>query len=433
MVVMGWFSARRIALSAIAVALMTTGCSLTVRVSTSTGPGDVNGDSTQPSVSGNGRFVAFSSLASNLVPVDMNDRNDVFVRDTFTGKTTRVSVDSKGAEANASSDTPFISANGRYVTFTSSASNLAPNDDNGVDDVFLHDMQTGTTTLLTKKANGHSAGGGFLAQPEGISNDGSIVLFLSNSPDIGGGSTAVQAYFVDTATGAITRVSDPSTCPYPNTTIGSAVMTPDASKVAYGIQCWGSGGIGVEPDSARVIVRDFVAHTTSTAFTKDTTDNGVDSYEVFPRSITAAGDTFTFILSDQFGVHGLDNTGYVHHNGTNQVFDPHAGVLELGSLVVSPNGRYLLYSIPFSDPYAPENTNIVLLDTQTNKRYSVAVTAADQQSPAGVSQDEVWSADGSTIAFDSNAQNINVGGPREAGYWNVYTRSLHAVLTLSPN
>jgi hypothetical protein len=349
-----------------------------------------------------------------------------------TGLSTRVSVDSNGVEANGSSDTPLISANGRFVTFTSSASNLAPNDDNNAADVFVHDMNTGATTLLTKKANGHSAAGGFLAQPQGISDDGSKVLFLSNSPDLGGGSSAVQAYLVDTGTGTITMVSELSTCPYPNASVSRAVMTPDASRIAYGIFCSGSGGPGVEPDSTRLVVRDFRAHTTSTVFTKDTINNATDSYEVEPKSVTASGDIMTFILYDQFGVHGTNTTGYVRQNGTNQVFDPQEGALTLGSLVVSPNGRFLLYSVPLSDPYAPQNTNIVLVDTQTGKRYWVAVTAHDTSSPSGVSQDEVWSRDGGTIAFDSNAEDINRGGPAETGYWNVYTRPLHAVLEFSP-
>src|SRR5689334_13255704 len=103
MVVMGWSSARRIALLGVAVALLTSGCSLTVRASTATGPEAVNGDSTSPSITGNGRLVAFTSGATNLVANDTNGRFDIFVRDTTTNETTRVSVDSAGHQANASS------------------------------------------------------------------------------------------------------------------------------------------------------------------------------------------------------------------------------------------------------------------------------------------------------------------------------------------
>src|SRR4028119_1491045 len=89
-----------------------------------------NRDSLLSSISADGRFVAFSSGASNLVPGDTNNRNDIFVRDTLTNTTTRVSVDSAGNQANSNSERPSISADGRFVAFDSNASNLVPEDTN---------------------------------------------------------------------------------------------------------------------------------------------------------------------------------------------------------------------------------------------------------------------------------------------------------------
>jgi Tol biopolymer transport system component len=90
-----------------------------------------------PSISADGRYVAFSSWASNLVPGDTNGVRDIFVHDRVTGQTTRVSVASDGTEGNGHSDLPSISADGRYVAFASEASNLVPGDTNRWADIFV--------------------------------------------------------------------------------------------------------------------------------------------------------------------------------------------------------------------------------------------------------------------------------------------------------
>ncbi len=102
-------------------------------------------DSNNPSVSADGRYVAFNSLATNLVPGDTNAKSDIFVRDRQIGATERVSVDSAGAQANGLCGIPMISADGRFVAFESDATNLVPGDTNGVRDVFVRDRQSGTT------------------------------------------------------------------------------------------------------------------------------------------------------------------------------------------------------------------------------------------------------------------------------------------------
>ena len=96
-----------------------------------------------PAISADGRYVAFSSWASNLVAGDTNDTTDVFVRDRATGATTRVSVASDGAQGNNQTLLPAISADGRFVAFVSLAFNLVSDDTNGFADTFVHDRQTG--------------------------------------------------------------------------------------------------------------------------------------------------------------------------------------------------------------------------------------------------------------------------------------------------
>ena len=115
----------------------------TKRVSVRTGDLQSDGDSFSPSISGDGRYVAFKSKASNLVDNDTNGKPDIFVHDRQTGLTERVNVDSSdGQTTGGNSDWPDISGDGRYVAFRSAASNLVDNDTNGQPDIFVHDRQT---------------------------------------------------------------------------------------------------------------------------------------------------------------------------------------------------------------------------------------------------------------------------------------------------
>ena len=117
----------------------------TVRVSVATGGGEANGDSNFPSISSDGRYVAFESFAPDLVAGDTNTAIDIFVHDLQTGATTRVSRDLAGVEGNDNSNRPSISADGTSVTFQSDADNLvgAGNDNNGAPDIFADDLQAG--------------------------------------------------------------------------------------------------------------------------------------------------------------------------------------------------------------------------------------------------------------------------------------------------
>jgi hypothetical protein len=121
----------------------------TTRVSVDSTGGQGNGNSYNPSISSDGRYVAFHSWASNLVAGDTNVASDVFVHDTVTGVTTRVSVDSKGNQVNDHRTEPSISSDGRYVAFESLASNLVAGDTNNASDVFVHDTVTGETSRVS--------------------------------------------------------------------------------------------------------------------------------------------------------------------------------------------------------------------------------------------------------------------------------------------
>ena len=131
------------------VVLLTSGCAFIARVSVDTAGGDADGVGIDASISGDGRWVVFSSNANDLVPVDGNPGFDVFVRDVKKGSTTRVSVDSAGGDPNGESGAPAISADGRYVAFQSNASDLVSGDASAVTDVFVRDLKKGLTTRVS--------------------------------------------------------------------------------------------------------------------------------------------------------------------------------------------------------------------------------------------------------------------------------------------
>jgi Tol biopolymer transport system component len=142
----------------------------------------VQGDqrsSSIPGISADGRFVAFVSQADNLVAGDTNGLWDVFVHDRQTGMTERVSVDSHGFEGDGHSfGHPSISADGRFVTFASLAGNLVADDTNGLSDVFVHDRQTGMTERVSVDSHGNEGNGNSIGRPT-LSADGRFVSFVT--------------------------------------------------------------------------------------------------------------------------------------------------------------------------------------------------------------------------------------------------------------
>jgi Tol biopolymer transport system component len=167
---------------------------------------EANGACGIASISSNGRFVAFSSIASNLVSGDTGGIQDVFVHDLATGTTERVSVDSSGVQGDSDSDAPAISGDGRFVVFHSLATNLVASDLNGCKDVFVHDRVTGTT----RRVSVDSAGGEANAASSfpSISDDGAAVSFNSQATNLVASDTNgfLDAFAHDLATGATERV-----------------------------------------------------------------------------------------------------------------------------------------------------------------------------------------------------------------------------------
>jgi len=163
------------------------GAIATTRVSIATNGTTPDSDCFSGNISGDGRHVVFRSGATNLVPNDTNGLPDLFVHDRETATTTRVSVTPGGGESNGDSVYPSVSATGRYVAFQSAATNLVPGDANGAIDVFVRDLQAGTTTRVSVDAEGaESNAASFVAS---IAGDGAHVAFGSSASNLVSGDT----------------------------------------------------------------------------------------------------------------------------------------------------------------------------------------------------------------------------------------------------
>jgi len=179
----------------------------TTRVSLHSNGSQANSDSYNPSISGDGRYVAFHSDASNLADGDSNVQSDIFVHDRQSGLTVRVSLDSNEIQANNSSYNASISSNGEFVAFESTASNLVSGDNNGFNDVFIRDLINGTTTRLSVDSNEAQSNGP--SYRPSISGDGLFVAFESEATNlvVGDANGGTDIFVRDIHAGTTTRVS----------------------------------------------------------------------------------------------------------------------------------------------------------------------------------------------------------------------------------
>lgn len=161
----------------------------------------------ESAISGDGSVIVFESDASNLVPNDTNQMSDVFLRNRNTGTIQRVSVSSSGEQADSDSFNPSISADGRYVVFASNGSNLVPDDTNGVSDVFIRDTETGETTRISTNESGEE--GNDTSYRPVISGNGRYGFFISSATNLNTTPNRgfVQVYRKDTQTGVVQTVS----------------------------------------------------------------------------------------------------------------------------------------------------------------------------------------------------------------------------------
>lgn len=181
-------------------------------------------------ISASGHLVVFESLANNLVSDDTNKANDIFVHDRLSGKTRRVSVSSDGTQADFDSFGPAISADGRFVVFTSLASNLVPGDTPDASDVFIHEMATGQTSRVSAPLEGLYGN----SEPA-ISADGRWITFVRHyagpGPDIT--EDTYNIFLVDRATGVESLISVNSAGEASNLSSSIPAISGDGRYIAF--------------------------------------------------------------------------------------------------------------------------------------------------------------------------------------------------------
>lgn len=327
------------------------------RVSISSDGVEGNGKSLLPAISGNGRYVAFVSEADNLVPDDNNGVADIFVHDRLTGETRRVSVDSNGIEANGSSSGPAISFTGRYVAFQSTASNLVADDTNGHTDIFVHDMDTGETTRVSVDSSGLESDRA--SSEPSISGNGRFVAFRSGATNLvpGQANGRVHTYVHDRDTGATTRVS-----------VDSNGAQADDSSFSHSV----SGG-----------GRYVVFRSSATNLVSNITNNARD---IFVHDRNTGITTRVSVSSD--GTQGNGNSDFP---------------------AISVDGRYVTFSSVATNLVEGAANGILngfIHDRQTGLTERFSVNEAGIQANGPVTGRAPVSSDGQIVVFASEADNL---------------------------
>ena len=409
---------HRLAVSVLSLSMLLTGLCLgqtTERVSMNSLGAQGNGWSNVPSISADGRCVAFESLATDLVPGDTNSMGDIFVHDRQSGVTERVSVDSLGSQGNDRSNHPSISADGRYVAFSSDASNLVPGDTNGAMDIFVHDRQTGVTERVNVNSSG-TQGHGWGSDSSSISADGRYVAFDSLERNLVPGDTnGTQDIFVhDRQTAVTKRVSVKSNGTQAGGWNVSPSISADGRFVTF--DSWANDLVPGDTNFAEdVFVHDRVTGVTERVSVKSSGAQGnADSYG---PSISADGRNVAFISWASNLVTG-DTNGwtdvFVHDRQTGRT--KRVSVDSLGIqgnnyvnwTSISSNGRHVAFD-SFASNVVPGDTNgtadIFVHDRQTGVTERVSVDALGVQGNR-----ESWnpsiSTSGRYVAFGSSANNL---------------------------
>ena len=389
----------------------------TVRVSTATGGAQGNGSSFVPAISADGRYVAFYSDASNLVAGDTNGARDVFVRDLQTGDTTRVSVSSSGAEANGDSFAPALSSDGRYVAFSSSASNLVDGDTNDANDVFVHDRQTNTTTRVSVGFDGSQANGG--SDQPSLSGDGRLVAFASVASNIvnGDANNLRDAFVYDRQTGTAVDVSVSTAGVQGDLESATPVLSADGKFVAYSSFA-DNLIVDDENEGNDIFVRDLQANTTERV--SEYTGHYEGEGDSQRPSISADGRYVAFDSDDWDLVWGDTNDSFdVFVNDRVTTVTTRVSVDDSGTQSnadsfrpsISADGRYVVYYSEASNLVPGDgngSTDVFVYDRRSGATKRVSVAAGGQEA-SGDSVRPAINGNGRLAAFDSDATNLVPG------------------------
>jgi Tol biopolymer transport system component len=381
----------------------------TIRVSVDSSGAQARGDSLLPSMTPDGRFVAFVGDAANLVAGDTNGCGDVFVHDMLTGATTLASVSSLGQQANAPCIFPSISADGRFVAFASIASTLVSGDTNAHVDVFVHDLLTGSTRLASHDSVG-VPGNGDSYSPS-ISADGRYVAFASDANDLvpGDVNVASDVFVHDMLTGATTRVSVAFGAGLPDGPSRYPSISADGRLIAFESDATNlvpGGTVGT-----KVFVRDLQTETTIQA---SVSSAGVSANGVSLNPSISADGRFVAFWSYAFNLAPGDTNNtldvFVHdlQNGETTRVSVDSNGLEANNTSAYPrlsaDGRFVAFA-SLATNLVPGDTNgqqdVFVHDRLTGATTRVSVDSSGVQSN-GNNYQSVISADGRYVAFTSS-------------------------------
>jgi PKD repeat protein len=408
---------------------------VTERASTSAaGLAAGGGPSWQPSLSADGRWVAFQSAAGNLVANDSNGVEDVFVKDLATGAIERVSVSSTGEEAlpgpyGRGSTLASVSADGRFVAFGSPASNLVPGDVNSYDDVFLHDRQTGTTELVSTSTSGAQADGDSM-RPD-VSADGRFIVFESFARSLAAGGGLRQIYVRDRDLGTTEMASVSGTGAAGAGNSSRPRISADGRFVAFESEARNLVDPPLTGFSTQIFLRDRLAGTTEVASL--TASGAILQHHAFSPAISADG-RFVAFHSEYFGTVDGDTNGlpdvFVRDRDartTERVSVSTAGAEGNAASIdpdLSPDGRWVAF-YSTADNLVPDDTNrggplpagldVFLHDrlTGVTERASLSTEGAQALPDVGafnsVGAQRPAVANGGAVAFQSSATNLVAG------------------------
>jgi len=366
------------------------------------------------SVSANGRYVAFFSDADNNTPNDTNGYHDVFVRDLMTGTNIPVSLNTNGVVGDGISTDPAISGDGRYVAFTSSADDLVANDANNAQDVFVRDLQAGTTTLVSVSMNGINSGNGDSYSPT-ISASGRYVLFHSKASNLAAGSFGngiENLFFRDLQMGTTYALTSGISLGWGVT---SASMTPDGQSVAF----FGTlaGTLGTSWYGL------YVWNSQLNALTYKGPNGASFSPGTYSVAISPNGQKLAGLTNSPLRLFGVDLVAKtVVTLNPSGIFLSHAG------LRFSNDGRFLAYAMATN---TTANQNVYLYDFQVGTNLLISKNPNTLQPANGASDSPAISADGRFIAYRSAATDLMAGSTNGIPELIVYDRLANTNTLLS--
>jgi Tol biopolymer transport system component len=401
----------------------------TRRVSVASSGRQGNEFSHAPSVSADGRFVAFRSLASNLVIGDTNGAGDIFVRDQKTGRTRRVSVASNGRQGNDSSEAPSVSADGRFVVFISGASNLVAGDTNDEYDVFLRDCKSGTTRRVNLTSHGRQAHGELGSYSASISANGRFITFSDDATNLVNrdlsNTDTPNIFLRDTKTHRTSLVNLDSHGELVSPSGFDAPISATGRFVAFD----SDSGFLVKGDTNNtqdVFVRDRKTGTTSRVSVDSHGTQGNDGSDV--GSISAGGRFVVFTSAASNLVSGDTNAArdvFVRDRKTDKTrrvsVDSHGRQVSGDDIFtgtsISADGRFVAFDSHASNLVKGDTNgefDVFVRDRKTGKTRRVSVASNGRQAK-GSSDAPSVSADGRFVAFVSGASNLVIGDTNGAG------------------